>query len=183
MTELTTARLHMRPFTDGDDHDLARLHGDADLMAHMRDGVQSRAETAAELARYRECWAAHGFGVWALFAEKVFVGECGLRLRLGDSLGNTLVDDQGVWLRFVIDKPYWGRGFAGEAVEASLGFAFETAAIGRIRAAARERNPAALRVLERAGMTVEKCTRTEQGDEIRLYAITAEAWAAKRSAS
>lgn len=183
MTELTTARLQMRPFTVGDDHDLARLHGDADLMAHMRGGVQSRAEAAAELARYRACWAAHGFGVWALFAERVFVGECGLRLRLGDSLDDSLVDDLGVWLRFVIDKPYWGRGFAGEAVEASLAFAFGAAAIGRVRAAAQERNPAAHRVLERAGMTVEKCTRTEQGDELRLYAITAAAWAAKRSAS
>ncbi len=86
-------------------------------------------------------------------------------------------------MRFVIDKPYWGRGFAGEAVEASLGFAFETAAIGRVRAAARKRNPSALRVLERAGMTVEKRARNDKGDEIRLYAITVETWAAKRPAS
>lgn len=175
MTELNTARLRMRPFTEGDDHDLARLHGDADLMAHMRGGVQTRAEAAAELAGYRACWATHGFGIWALFAAGAFIGECGLRLRLGDSLG----DDLDVRLRIVIDKPYWGRGYAGEAVAAALGYAFETAAIGRVRAVARERNPASRRVLERAGLTVEKFSRNESGDEIRIYAITAETWAAQ----
>ena len=170
MTELATARLHMRPFADGDDLYLARLHGDAELMAHMRGGVQSRGQAAAELSRYRECWADHGFGIWALFAEGAFIGECGLRLPYGGA--------RGIRLRFIIDKPYWSRGFAGEAVAASLGFAFETAAIERVRAVARERNPASQRVLERAGMTVEKLTCNDCGDEIRIYAITADAWTA-----
>lgn len=170
MTELTTARLLMRPFTNGDDQNLARLHGDAELMANLRGGVQTDAEAAAELVRYGECWAAHGVGIWALFTEGAFIGECGLRLPFGGA--------QGLRLRFIIDKPYWGRGFAGEAVAASLGFAFETAAIERVRAVARERNPASKRVLERAGMTVEEFSRTDQGEEIRIYAITADAWTA-----
>ncbi len=129
MTELTTARLLMRPFTNGDDQNLARLHGDAELMANLRGGVQTDAEAAAELVRYGECWAAHGVGIWALFTEGAFIGECGLRLPYGGA--------RGLRLRFIIDKPYWGRGFAGEAVAASLGFAFETAAIELVRAAAR----------------------------------------------
>ncbi len=170
MTELTTARLLMRPFTNCDDQNLARLHGDAELMANLRGGVQTDAEAAAELVRYGECWAAHGVGIWALFTEGAFIGECGLRLPFGGA--------QGLRLRFIIDKPYWGRGFAGEAVAASLGFAFETAAIERVRAVARERNPASKRVLERAGMTVEEFSRTDQGEEIRIYAITADAWTA-----
>ena len=170
MTKITTSRLLMRPFTDGDGQYLARLHGDAELMTHMRGGVQTRAEVAAELSRYGECWAAHGVGIWALFTEGAFIGECGLRLPYGGA--------QGLRLRFIIDKPYWGRGFAGEAVAASLGFAFETAAIELVRAAARERNPASQRVLERVGMTVEEFSRTDQGEDIRIYAITADTWTA-----
>ena len=172
MTTITTARLHMRPFTGDDESSLVRLHGDAGLMAHFRGGVQNSVEAAAELVRYGECWAAHGVGIWALFTEGVFIGECGLRLPDGDA--------QGLRLRFIIDKPYWGRGFASEAVAASLGFAFETAAIGLIRAVARERNPASQRVLERAGLTVEKHSHTENGEEIRIYAITSAAWRAIR---
>ena len=171
MTELTTARLHMRPFMDGDCDDLARLHGDGELMAHMRGGAQSRSQVAAELARYIDCWATRGFGIWALFCEGVFIGECGLRLPTNNA--------RGIRLRFIIDRPHWGRGYAGEAVAASLGFAFEVAAIGRIRAVARERNPASLQVLERAGLTVEEFTRNHSGDEIRIYAITTETWAAR----
>lgn len=168
MTEIKTARLHMRPFAAGDENDLARLHGDGELMAHMRGGVQTRGQAAAELAGYTDCWAAHGFGIWALFAEGVFIGECGLRLPYGDA--------RGIRLRFVIDKPYWGRGYAGEAVAAALGFAFESAAIERVRAVARDANPASQRVLERAGMTVEERARNDHGDKIRIYAITIEAW-------
>ena len=170
MTKLTTARLLMRPFTLGDDLDLARLHGDQDVMAYMRGGVQSHAEAAAELAGYVAYWAARGFGIWALFAGQAFIGECGFRLRPGDSLD--------VRLRVVIDKPYWGRGLAGEAVEASLGYAFGTAAIGRVRAVAQEGNPASQRVLERAGMSLESVFLGDRGTKLRLYAITAEAWTA-----
>ena len=172
MTKLNTTRLYMRPFTVEDDQYLARLHGDADLMAHMRGGAQTRAEAAVELAGYRACWAAHGFGIWALFAEGTFIGECGLRLPHGDA--------RGIRLRFIIDKPYWGRGFATEAVAASLGYAFEVAAIDKIRAVAREGNPASHNVLERAGMTVEKLSCNDRGDDIRIYAITTEAWLAAR---
>lgn len=170
MTELTTARLRMRPFTAGDNDYLARLHGDGELMAHMRGGVQTGAEAAAELAAYIDCWATQGFGMWALFAEGLFVGECGLRLPADNA--------RGIRLRCVIDKPYWGRGFAGEAVAAALGFAFGEAALEIVRAVARERNPASQRVLERAGMTIEERSHNDHGDEIRIYAITAEAWAA-----
>ena len=172
MTELTTARLHMRPFALGDDDKLARLHGDAELMAHMRGGVQSPAEAAAELVRYRACWAERGFGIWALFAEGHFIGECGLRMAPGVS-GD---EAKGVRLRFVIDKPYQGRGFAGEAAVASLAFAFEVAALERVRAVAREGNPASRHVLERVGMTVEELTRNDHGVAIRIYAITRDAW-------
>ena len=170
MTKLTTARLLMRPFTLGDDLDLARLHGDQDVMAYMRGGVQSHAEAAAELAGYVAYWAARGFGIWALFAGRAFIGECGFRPGPGDSLD--------VRLRFVIDKPYWGRGLAGEAVEAALGYAFGGTKIRRVKAVTQEANPASQRVLERAGMTVESVFRGDHGTRLRLYAITAEAWTA-----
>ena len=116
MRELNTTRLHMRPFTLGDGDDLARLHGDAELMAYMRGGVQTRAEAIAELAWYNDCWAAHGVGMWALFAEGAFIGECGLRLPYNNA--------QGIRLRFIIYRPNWGRGYAGEAVAAPLSCAF-----------------------------------------------------------
>ena len=170
MTQLTTTRLLMRPFTLGDDLALARLHGDKDVMAYMRGGVQSHAEAAAELAGYVACWAARGFGIWALFAGRVFIGECGFRPGPGDSLD--------VRLRFVIEKPYWGRGLAGEAVEAALGYAFGGTKIKRVKAVTQEANPASQRVLERAGMTVESVFRGDRGTRLRLYAITAEAWTA-----
>lgn len=53
----------------------------------------------------------------------------------------------GWWL----GKPYWGRGFATEAVIAMAGLAFRDPGIARLQAGAFEDNPASLRVHEKAG--------------------------------
>lgn len=168
MTKLTTAHLQMRPFTLGDDHHLAQLHGDKDLMAFMRSGVQTRDEVMAELVDYRQCWASRGFGVWALFFEGRCIGECGFWLRPGKSFD--------IRLRILIDKLYWGRGLAGEAINAALDFAFATAGIARVRAVAQEGNPASHRILERAGLILEKTFIGDRGNKLRLYTITAQTW-------
>ncbi len=48
-------------------------------------------------------------------------------------------------------KPYWGRGFATEAVVAMAGLAFRDPAVSVLKAGAFEDNPASLRVHEKAG--------------------------------
>lgn len=48
-------------------------------------------------------------------------------------------------------KPYWGRGFATEAVTAMAGLAFSDPAVDVLRAGAFEDNPASLRVHEKVG--------------------------------
>lgn len=168
MSDITTARLHMRRFTEADGKSLASLHGDAEVMTYMRGGAETRSQTDAELAGYRECWALHGFGMWALILEGIFIGECGLRQPTGEA--------KGIRLRVVIHKPYWGRGLAGEAIAAALGYGFDAAALTLVRAVTQESNPASQRVLERAGMTVEEFFLSDKGSRMRLYAITSDAW-------
>jgi ribosomal-protein-alanine N-acetyltransferase len=53
----------------------------------------------------------------------------------------------GWWL----GKPYWGRGFATEAVVAMAGLAFRDPAIDLLKAGAFEDNPGSLRVHEKTG--------------------------------
>jgi RimJ/RimL family protein N-acetyltransferase len=79
----------------------------------------------------------------------------------------------GYWL----GEAYWGRGIATEAVRALTDYAFTSFDICRIFAGVYEWNPASMRVLEKAGYTLEgrlKKSVTKDGKTIDefLYART-----------
>ncbi|MBU6450746.1 MAG: GNAT family N-acetyltransferase [Cyanobacteria bacterium REEB67] len=77
---------------------------------------------------------------------------------------------------YFIDKAYWGRGYAGEALAALLQFGFETLGLHRIEATCDAGHKATRRVLERGGLTREARLRQHRprqngwSDSI-LYAI------------
>jgi RimJ/RimL family protein N-acetyltransferase len=54
-----------------------------------------------------------------------------------------------------LGEPYWGRGIATEAVRAVTDYAFRTFDLCRLHAGVFEWNPASMRVLEKAGYTLE----------------------------
>jgi RimJ/RimL family protein N-acetyltransferase len=54
-----------------------------------------------------------------------------------------------------LGEPYWGRGIATEAVRAVTDYAFRTFDLCRLHACVFEWNPASMRVLEKAGYTLE----------------------------
>jgi [ribosomal protein S5]-alanine N-acetyltransferase len=77
---------------------------------------------------------------------------------------------------YFIDKAYWGRGYAGEALAALLQFGFETLGLHRIEATCDADHKATRRVLERGGLKREARLRQHRprqkgwSDSI-LYAI------------
>jgi RimJ/RimL family protein N-acetyltransferase len=78
----------------------------------------------------------------------------------------------GYWL----GEPFWGRGIATEVVRALTDFGFRTFDLCRIYACVFEWNPASMRVLEKAGYSLEGRLRksvTKDGRTIDqlLYAI------------
>jgi RimJ/RimL family protein N-acetyltransferase len=81
----------------------------------------------------------------------------------------------GIWL----GEAHWGRGIATEAVRALTDFAFTNFDVCRVYAGVFEWNPASMRVLEKAGYSVEGRLRksvTKDGQTIdrMLYAIVRE---------
>ena len=69
------------------------------------------------------------------------IGACGFSLREGPQ------PEIGYW----IGAPYWGQGYATEAVRALIDHAFETGEHAAVQAGARVSNPASRRVLEKCG--------------------------------
>jgi ribosomal-protein-alanine N-acetyltransferase len=168
MTQIETKRLLMRPFTAADLDLLIAHHGDAEVMALMKGGVQTADRARAEFDRYLTSWREHGFGVWALFHRDggAFVGECGLRWA---------DDDIGTRLRITLAKPWRGRGLAAEAMAAAARFGFESAGLARMMAVTRAVNGPARRVLEGLGMT-RRPDLDRRGGVVVVYELTREAW-------
>ena len=172
MTEIETERLLMRPFAADDHALLVRHHGDPEVMALMKGGVQTASQARAEFDGYQASWRIRGYGIWGLFQKDggAFIGECGLRL--GE-------DDLGVILRITLAKAWRGRGFAGEAMAAAARFGFENAGLDRLRAVTQAVNGPARGTLEGLGM-IQRPDLDRRGGVLQVYELTREAWLGKK---
>jgi RimJ/RimL family protein N-acetyltransferase len=63
---------------------------------------------------------------------------------------------------YMISYPYWGNGYAPEAVKLSIGFAFDKLKLHRIQAGIFDANP-------RSGRVLEKCGFKKEGTERERY--------------
>jgi ribosomal-protein-alanine N-acetyltransferase len=82
--------------------------------------------------------------VFALFSDNDFIGIGSLIPQKGEHRINAEI---GYW----IGEPYWGKGYATEAVKLLVDFAFEELGLLRVYAYVYGYNVASMRVLEKAG--------------------------------
>jgi RimJ/RimL family protein N-acetyltransferase len=82
-----------------------------------------------------------GEATFVIEQDDTVIGACGFDLR----------EDQDPEIGYWIGVPYWGHGYATEAVRALIDHAFEARHIGALRAGARTSNDVSRRVLEKCG--------------------------------
>jgi RimJ/RimL family protein N-acetyltransferase len=82
-----------------------------------------------------------GKETFLIWRDDHIVGACGFDLRQGSA------PEIGYWL----GAPFWGNGYATEAVRAVIDHAFATGAHDELHAGARVSNPASRHVLEKCG--------------------------------
>lgn len=143
--ELETERLRLRRWRDDDLETLVRWNQDAELMRHMGRTWFSRAETEEMFAHFLAHWDEHGFGLLAVEEKEsgALVGRSGLAYHRAWPH-----DPEVGWL---IDGPWQGRGFAGEAGAACVRYGFETLGVERLVSICVEENVASRRVMEKLG--------------------------------
>lgn len=160
---LRTPRLVMRRIAPGDLDDMAALFALPEVVAHRPNPEpDSAAASSGRLDRDLAHWRAHGFGRWAVACDGRVVGFGGLSLK---------ADVLGLNLSYHLHPAAWGRGYAGEIVEASIEAGFAGLGAPRIVGMVRPANPRSARVLERAGFVDEGDT-TLGGAPIRVFALT-----------
>jgi ribosomal-protein-alanine N-acetyltransferase len=144
---LRTNRLTLRPLQTTDAGDLHRIYQTEDVLRYF---PTTRPPGLEKVQRFidsqQDHWDKYGYGDWGIQPEgkHQIIGWAGLQFL--PELDETEVG-------YLLDKPFWGKGFATEAARASLQFGFERCALDHIIALVHPENLASRRVLEKCGMT------------------------------
>ena len=139
---LTTQRLVLRPPTPDDLPAWHAIYLDAEEVwygAPRSSLDENRAKLERQIAHHGD----HGFGMCTVELAGETIGAAGLQHLEGGP-------EVEVGYRFL--RKHWGRGYATESAQASIGFGFDDLGLERIVAVALESNVASRRVLEKCGL-------------------------------
>ena len=148
VTALSSERVSLRRWRDGDREAFAAMNSDARVMEFFRSRL-SRAESDAMIYGIERHFSQHGFGLWALEVPDVapLVGFVGLAIARFDAPFTPCVE---VGWRLAFE--HWGHGYATEAARLALGYGFGTLALPEIVSFTTATNHRSRAVMERLGM-------------------------------
>jgi RimJ/RimL family protein N-acetyltransferase len=171
---LETDRLILRPFREADAAVLCELMQDPDVVEFIGDRQTPSPEDCwRAVAGWIGHWVMRGYGPWAVTdrASGAFMGRVGIHFpeswpqpELGYTLG----------------KPYWGKGFATEAVRASMDWGFTNRDFPELASLIDPLNTRSIAVATRVGETYRRDT-VLRGHRLRVYVITRPEWEAQRA--
>ena len=146
---LETRRLVLRRWRAEDLEPFARLNADARVCEFLT-GTLTREELNETVKRIEGHFEREGFGLWALEIKGVsqFIGYTGL---LRPNFGAHFTPCVEIGWRLAFE--FWGHGYATEAAEAALRYAFETLALEQIVSFTVPHNRRSRAVMERLGMS------------------------------
>lgn len=152
MIIVETERLILRHFHAFDGEAMDRVFGDAEVM-RFGPGVRTQQWVRDWLRGCSEDYYQKlGFGPWAVVEKnrRAVIGYCGL-FHFPAVAGRPEVE-----IGYRLARPFWGRGYATEAVAAVRDYGFGVLCFERLIALIDPQNVASIRVAEKAGMRYER---------------------------
>lgn len=143
---LTTAHLTLRPLQSEDAVTLHRIYQTEGVLRYFPNPNPPPLEKVESfIATQQDHWKTYGYGNWAIVPgeEREIIGWAGLQFL--PELNETEVG-------YLLDQPFWGKGYATEAARASLQFGFDQFAFSYLIALVHPENIGSRRVLEKCGM-------------------------------
>ena len=153
---LHTARLVLRPFSKADTDAIFALHSNPHVLRYWDAPPwkeHAQAERFIERCRHLEQEGSGARLVIERATDQAFIGWCGLT--------NWNPDYRSASLGYCLGETAWGQGFATEAADTLLRWAFETLDLNRVQAETDTRNIASGRVLEKLGFVREGTLRQD----------------------
>lgn len=146
---IRTARLTLRPLQPADAVTLHRIYQTNGVLRYFPNPNPPPLEKVERfITGQQEHWEKFGYGNWGILPDgrdvREIIGWAGLQFL--PELNETEVG-------FLMDKPFWGKGYGTEAARTSLQFGFERFDFSQLVALVHPENIASQRVLEKCGMT------------------------------
>ena len=151
-----TARLTLRKIDIRDLEDMYEYSKDIEVTKYLLwDCHHSIRHTAAYIKLLNKYYAKGLFYDWAIVENESgkMIGTCGFA-RIDDN--NRCAE-----LGYVLNRDYWGRGYAAEAARAVMDIGFNVLDLKRIEARFMADNVHSARVMEKLGMHFEGIKRAE----------------------
>lgn len=145
---LKSERLVLRPFKLSDPEIVKNLAGNKDIAATTLEIPHPYPEGLAEewISKHEQMRKNGSQLVFAITFENILIGAIGCVIN--KNFNNCEI---GYW----IGRPYWGNGFATEALGQVIKFGFEKLSFNKIHAHFMENNPASGKVMIKNGMKHE----------------------------
>jgi [ribosomal protein S5]-alanine N-acetyltransferase len=147
---LHTDRLLLRPFADADADAIFALQSNPDVLRYWDSppwSERSRAERFIAICKQIEQEGSGARLAIERAVDGVFIGWC--------CLVKWNPDYRSATMGYCLDTVAWGQGFATEAADSLLQWAFDTLDLNRVQAETDTRNIASSRVLEKLGFVRE----------------------------
>lgn len=144
---IQTTHLTLCPLEPNDAGVLHRIYQSEGVLRYFPNPVPPPLEKVQRfIAGQQVHWEKYGYGDWGVVpdGESEIIGWAGLQFL--PELDETEVG-------FLLDCPFWGKGYATEAALASLQFGFERFGLDHIIALVHPENLASRRVIEKCGMS------------------------------
>ena len=150
MLLLSTPRLTIRPFVEGDEPAMAEVLGDAEVMRFSESGPLNAAAVSDWLQeQVKASSLSQDSGRWAI-CETTAARAIGY-IGLTQDEGRTA--EREAELGFRLARRSWGRGYATEAAQAVVEAFFGAGRIDRLIGIVDPHNRASVRVLQKLGMS------------------------------
>ncbi len=149
--EIQTPRLTLREWSQEDVPLVHQLLSEPDVARFNTIGIPTSIQVVQDLLqptlddRHQPVRKHYGWSM--LNSDATFVGEIGMNLAAARF--------KSAEIYYSVSSAYWGKGFASEAAQAIVQFAFDHLQLHRLEAGVATFNPGSIRVLEKIGMKRE----------------------------
>ena len=169
---LETARLRLRELTMDDLDDWYVILSDAETMKHY-PAPFTREKVKQWIEWNLENYATYGFGLWAVILKEndQFIGDCGMTMQ---RIHGQMLPEIG----YHINKAYQRKGYASEAAQECMRYAFDTLKLPSVYSYMKYTNAASYGVALHNGMKQVDEYEDAVNTITKVFAITREEWEA-----
>lgn len=162
---LETERLKLRNILASDKNFIVDLWTDPDVTEYL-GGPREREQLTRDIEENLEDPFLEEYDLWPVIEKETNqpIGHCGLLMK-------EVEGKQEIEVVYVIDKSYWGKGYATEISKKLIDYAFCVKNLQRVIALIKPENKGSQSVAAKAGMHMEKEVVRQNGVRMLVYVV------------